>query len=525
MPESAHRLVSDLSDRIEELEVAFHEAYWDSQVEASPGNEKRRAELELELRKLKGDPRVLERVNEALAAPVHDDVLRRQLEVLRLSLTGNQMSDRERELVVELSSAVESDFASFRPEVRGKRINDNQIEEILKTSDDEDLRREAWFASKQVGGLVAERILELVRVRNEAAHRQGFANFYRMELELQEIPEGWLFEMMDELEAMTREPFTSWKEGLDRSLHQRFSTTDLFPWHYADPFFQNLPDDGRVALDDVFGDAAADELALRTFSAWDIDLRDVMSSSDLYPRENKCQHAFCLDVDRKGDVRLLCNVVSGERWVEVTLHESGHAAFDVSIDPALPYLLRRPAHIFVTEAMAILSGRLVHDPAWLRDIAGLDVDAIASLTEDLRRATAAQSRLFARWGLVMVHFERALYADPEGDLDRLWWELVERFQLLRPPEQPPVSAWAAKIHLAVAPVYYHNYLLGEMLASQVRATAEREFGGLVGSAEAGAMLRDRMFRPGDLLAWPALVEAICGRSLSAADLAADISIL
>ena len=37
--------------------------------------------------------------------------------------------------------------------------------------------------------------------------------------------------------------------------------------------------------------------------------------------------------------------------------------------------------------------------------------------------------MFARWALVMLHFEKALYANPEQDLNKLWWDIVERYQL------------------------------------------------------------------------------------------------
>jgi peptidyl-dipeptidase A len=65
----------------------------------------------------------------------------------------------------------------------------------------------------------------------------------------------------------------------------------------------------------------------------------------------------------------------------------------------------------------------------------------------------------------------------------------------------------------VAPVYYHNYLLGEILASQLEETARSEYGALVGSRESGSLLVDRVFRPGALLRWDALVEAATGGSL------------
>lgn len=525
MTQASTRLVETLADRFRDLETEFHKAYWDSQTEATPAAEQRRAELELELRRIKGDAAALEAVTEALGNDVHDPVLRRQLEVLRLSLTANQMDDGQRARIVEVSSAVESDFASYRPEIDGRRLSDNEIEEILITSSDEEERRKAWEGAKEIGAVVADRIRELVRLRNEAAHDLGYADYYRMSLDLEEIPEEWLFALMDELEELTGEVFTRWKDCLDARLRERFGTETLRPWHYADPFFQSLPPDGRVGLDDLLREASAADLAQRTFEGWGIDLSKVLGASDLHPREKKCQHAFCLDVDRSGDdVRILANVVPGERWIEVMLHESGHAAYDISIDARLPYLLHRPAHTFVTEAIAILSGRLVRRPRWLVDVAEVPAEEVGPIEEELARATAAQSLLFARWGLVMVHFERDLYSDPEADLDARWWELVERFQQVSPPPDRTAPDWAAKIHLAGAPVYYHNYLLGEMLASQLEATCEREAGGVAGSAAAGDLLAQRVFHSGALLRWDGLIEEATGKELAAADFAAALAV-
>jgi peptidyl-dipeptidase A len=205
------------------------------------------------------------------------------------------------------------------------------------------------------------------------------------------------------------------------------------------------------------------------------------------------------------------------------LHELGHGVFDLGIDPALPWLLR-DCHLTLTEGVAILMGRLAQDAGWLRDVAGVDPAEAAGLERRLDAARATEVLVFTRWVLVMTNFERAFYADPEADLTSLWWELVARYQLVTPPPGRGEDDWAAKIHVACAPVYYHTYLYGNLVASQLRATLEREAGGLVGRREAGRLLTERLFGPGESVRWDALLERATGEPLTAAHLARDIAV-
>jgi peptidyl-dipeptidase A len=222
-----------------------------------------------------------------------------------------------------------------------------------------------------------------------------------------------------------------------------------------------------------------------------------------------------MDVDRSGDVRVLSNNAPNERWAGTMLHEFGHAAYDVGISTDLPWLLHEPAHMLTTEAIAMLFGRLVRDAAWLRTVVDLPTDEAAGLRARVDESQRGAMLVFVRWVLVMTHFERGLYEDPDGDHDRRWWDLVERFQLVRRPDGRNAPDWAAKIHLAVAPVYYQNYVLGELLASQLHDAIERDCGGLVGQPEAGHWLTDRIFRPGSSARWDQLVERATGAPLSA----------
>ena len=104
----------------------------------------------------------------------------------------------------------------------------------------------------------------------------------------------------------------------------------------------------------------------------------------------------------------------------------------------------------------------------------------------------------------------------------MWWGLVERFQRVQRPADRHAPDWAAKIHLAVVPVYYQNYLYGELFASQLGAQLRGEHGGLVDAADAGAHLRTNVFAPAAALRWDRFVERATGRPLDARAFARDL---
>ena len=96
-------------------------------------------------------------------------------------------------------------------------------------------------------------------------------------------------------------------------------------------------------------------------------------------------------------------------------------------------------------------------------------ESARNLTEskELRMQLILDKLILCRWILVMYHFERLLYLNPDQDLNTLWWKIVEKYQLIKSPYNRSAPDWASKIHFSVAPCYYHNYLLGEILASQL----------------------------------------------------------
>ena len=506
------------------LHLAASQAWWDSSTAATEEHERQRVEAELALSDALADPDLYREVSAARDNGV-EGLARRELDLLHHGLVPNQVPEELRHRIVELDASVDSRFSQHRAVVGGRQVDDNEIRRLLRESDDVIERREAWEGSKTVGAEVADDVRELARLRNKAARALGYRDWFALALATMEMDEQRLFATLGECDAVTAEPFARWKAETDAELARRFGceTDELRPWHYEDVFFQEVPVTGGVDTSEVFAGSDVVELARRTFDGIGLATGPILDRSDLFPRDGKSQHAFCIDVDREGDVRVLANVEHDSYWADTMLHELGHGVFDLGFDRSLPWSLRE-AHLTVTEGIAIMMGALAQEASWLRDVAGLGADEAEALDAALRRRRAAESLVFVRWVLVMTNFERAFYADPEGDLSRIWWELVSRHQLLTPPDGRGEPDWAAKIHVACAPVYYHTYLYGNLVASQLRATLDRVAGGIVGRPEAGAFLAERVFAPGQSVRWDQLLGRATGKPLTAAHLAREIEL-
>lgn len=456
-----------------------------------------------------------------------DELQRRELLRWRNRLASHQYDEAMIDKIAAEETALAQQYNSFRAELDGQAIADNQIDQILAKSTDSAEVEAAWQASKKIAYYrgpqgdqppVAERLLDLVRLRNQAARSIGFDNAYRASLELGELDQQWLFETLDEIEEKTRLLFSKWKAGLDerRAARFRISVDQLRPWHYGDRFFQSVPEADEESLDHWFQNKDIVALTERTFDELGFDIRPIVQNSDLFPGDpktsKKCQHAFCTTIVAPSDVRVLCNIVDNERWMGTNLHEFGHAIYGASLDPELPYILRDDPHTLANEAIAMLMERHMLDAGWLSKVAGIPEPDAQQIASRGKQRLAAKHLVFTRWVLVMCYFERAMYENPErDDLGKFWWDLVERFQLIQRPEPDRNDHdWAAKIHFVGYPAYYQNYLLGEVFGAQLQEAIRRECGSFVGNPQAGRFLVERMFRQGARWHWQELLQRITG---------------
>src|SRR5205823_7732735 len=126
------------------------------------------------------------------------------------------------------------------------------------------------------------------------------------------------------------------------------------------PFFQESPAVFDANLDAPFAQADLLKICRDFYAGIGLPIDDVIARSDLYEKPGKSPHAFCTDIDREGDVRVLANIKPNEYWMGTMLHEFGHSVYSTNNDdiPAsLPYPLRLESHILTTEGVAMMFER------------------------------------------------------------------------------------------------------------------------------------------------------------------------
>jgi peptidyl-dipeptidase A len=494
-------------------------SYWDA---TTTGKEEKYMEYETsqkEISKLFNNKEDFEKIKQFLKLKIENPLVKRQLETLYNSYLGNQGDLNLINQILEKSTAIEQKFNLFRAKINNKELTDNEIKEILKNETDSGKLKEAWEASKMQGELVAADLIELIKLRNKLARSLGFSNYYVLSLKTADQTEEGVAAIFNKLDELTQNSFKRVKEEMDKFLSERYKTAELKPWHYQDLFFQEAPEIYDIDFDRFY----KEDILLKAekfYSGMGFDVSDIIKRSDLYERKGKYQHAYCTNLNHEGDIRTLMNLKNDEKWMDTVLHELGHAIYDKYVDKDLPLLIREHSHILTTEAIAQLFGRNSKKVSFIQEFCNVPSEELNKVSKEIKKSLQFRELIFSRWSQVMVNFERNLYENPDQDLNKLWWELVKKYQLLDFSRDK--ADWASKIHFVSSPVYYQNYLIGELFASQIIHfiakniihTESMEDVSYSNNKEIGNYLKEKIFFPGAIYKWDELIKYSTGEELN-----------
>lgn len=457
---------------------------------------------------------------------ITDSLLLRQLNIVYNAFLSNQADTALLKQIIQKSVNLEKVYGEYRAQLNGQPINDNQVENVLRTSTNNKELEEVWRSHKAIGKLVEKDIIELVKLRNQVAQSLGFDNFHSMTLELSGQNPKEISALFDELDQLTANSFAQLKDEMDEAFAKRYKVKkeELMPWHFQGRYFQEAPNLYPVDLDTYYAGKNLEDLTTLFYTSIGLDISPILNNSSLYPQEGKNQHAFCTAIDGKGDIRVLCNIAPNEQWMGTMLHELGHGVYSQGHDNAgLPYFLRDAAHTFTTEAVAMIFGRLSRNAEWMKQSMNLTEQEKKEIEENCFKATKLQQIVFSRWVQVVYRFEKEMYANPDQDLNALWWTLAEKYQRLNKPQGRNEPDYATKIHIALYPCYYHNYQLGELFASQMHyyivnnITKSVNFKDecYIGNKEVGNWMKNKIFEPGMTYEWNDFIARATGEKLTA----------
>ncbi len=532
--DEAATVIKEHVAKVRPLEIASGIAWWNANTTGADVDFKKKEEAQNKIDSALSDKKMFDRVKAlkttADKGDIKDAGVSRQIQLLYLQYLEKQVAPELLLKITSKANAVEQAFNVFRAKVDGAEVADSKVRSTLKESTDSALREKVWSASKGVGATVEADLTELVKLRNEAATQLGFKNFHAMTLTLNEQDGPELIKLFDDLDTLTKAPFTKAKADIDVRLAKKLKVepADLMPWHYHDPFFQESPAVFDANLDTPYTKADLLKLCATFYAGIGLPIDDVIARSDLYEKKGKSPHAFCTDIDREGDVRVLANIVPNEYWMGTMLHELGHAVYSSkNIPQTVPYLLRAEAHILTTEGVAMQFERFSKSRAWLEKM-GAKVEMPAEFDAAAKKIQQNQLLIFSRWCQVMLRFEKGMYENPKQDLNKLWWELVEQYQQVKKPKGRNAPDYASKIHICSAPVYYHNYMMGQLFASQVHhALAKDVFNAdpkttiYIGEKKVGEFMKKKVFEPGRTKTWKELTKFATGEELNPKAFAKD----
>ncbi|MBI5325195.1 MAG: peptidase M3 [Ignavibacteriae bacterium] len=502
-------------------------AYFEASVSGEPADWDKSAKYEMELNSILSNKNNFAKIKKFKETGlIQDELKARELQVTYNSLLGMQIDTAKLNAMTKLQTEITQKYNSFRAKVGKKEMTDNDVEEALKSSKDSKFLEQVWTEQKKIGPIVAQDIIKLVKMRNDAAKELGFKNYHDMSLRLSEQNPDEISKLFDELDVLTKDAFNSEKSKMDSILAAEcnIKPEEMMPWHYQNRFFQEAPKIYDVDLDNYYTNTDIANTAQNFYQGLNLPINDMVAKSDLYEKPKKNQHAYCIDIDRDAkDIRVLCNIKPNSRWMETMLHEFGHALYEKYLDNNLPWIIKQPAHTFTTEAIAMMFGRLATDPEWMQEVINIKPAEKAKIADACFKTLRLQQLVFSRWSQVMYRFEKNMYENPDQDLNALWWGLVEKYQMIKKPANRNQPDWASKIHIATSPCYYHNYHLGELLASQLYYTIENkvlkakenEKISFVGKPEVGKFLIDNVFKPGSRYQWNTMIEKATGEKLTA----------
>ncbi len=545
--DDANAFLESYNKKYQELATASAEAEWVLNTHIVEGDTTARHEAEVANKAFADYTGSEEVIRQARSFLEHRDELSelevRQLEKILYLAGANPATagDVISELIA--ANALQTELLyGYRFILNGEEVSTNDLDGILRSSDDPQERLEAWECSKSVGKELKENLVNLRNLRNQSVQALDYHDYFSYQVSDYGMTAD---EMMALNEKLIREVWPLYRELHTWARYELASryhepVPDYLPAHWlpnrwGQDWLGLAPESG-MSIDGKLKAKGA-EWIVRQGEAFYKSLgyeslpASFYEKSSLYPLpENanykKNNHASAWHMDLDHDVRSLMSVVPNTDWWETVLHELGHIYYYLQYsNPQVPVVLREGANRAFHEAMGSLIGLASLQKPFLQEMNllpnDLETDSMQTMLKE-----ALNYIVFIPWSSgVMTHFEHDFYARnlPADSMNARWWEYKKRFQGIVPPYErgEEYCDASSKTHINNDPAQYYDYAISYVLLFQFHDHIARNIlkqnphaSNYHGSRATGDFLKSLM-RPGATKDWEQLMKETLGSGLSA----------
>lgn len=504
-------------EALKEVDTEYNKADWNFYINSTPENANTLNIVAGMYDEIYSDQEAYDKFKEFNEKGIQDEKLKEHMDILLNNFASVLDIEETEELPQEVSDEnnkrvsvdeISQIFNGFKPEIDGKKVTQEDISDIYKKSMDVELRKKAYIAENSSGDAIADKMIELVKQRNETAQANGYNTYYEMMLEEYGTNEKDLFKLLDDLDKKSDAIYKNFRQSINEDICKKFGITpeEIRPWH------SGFLEDGSVdkETDKFFTKDNLLPIATEMYTkmGWSIDKMPI--TMDLFPRDNKNGHGFCFQVEAGKDARILANLYDDRASMETLLHESGHAVYDIGLPTNIPYFDRNPASSVMTEAVAMLMESLparegtyakqLGMPKELND--KLELDRLEGLTS------------FVKNYVFYSNFEKQLYENPDQDIKKLWFDMRQQYLGVNPPDELN-NEWATVPHFLTHPGYLQNYLRAEVMAAQIYDAAHEKLGNLTETTQTAKFFQENIFKYGSSKTENEIMKIATGKELSA----------
>lgn len=434
------------------------------------------------------------------------------------------------------------DLFGYDYQINGETVSTNDIDGILKSSEDINERLIAWEASKAIGGTLKGGLNNLRGLRNQSVQALGYTDYFSYQVSEYGMTSQ---EMVKQCRDLVKEVWPLYRElhtWARHTLAEKYKqdVPEMLPAHWLPnrwgQDWTGLVNVEGYSLNDALGKKDA-EWIVRKGEEFYVSLGfDKLPStfyerSSLYPLPEgadykKNNHASAWHMNNDNDVRSLMSVEPNTEWWETTLHELGHIYYFMTYsNDNVPIILREGANRAYHEAMGSLIGLASMQEPFLNEMGLIGANAKADPTQVLLKE-ALNYIVLIPWGAgVMTEFENELYANdlPVDQYNAKWWEAKKNIQGIVPPTErgEEFCDAATKTHINNDAAQYYDYALSTVLLFQFHdhiakniLKEDPHYTNYYGDKHVGEFFKELM-RPGATADWNQLLIDQLGSPMSA----------